>query len=161
VAFKSGMHTAAAHGVLMKGGEAIEHLASVDTLVFDKTGTLTHSELMVTDVVVLDGGACSESELLALVASVEEHASHPVAKAVVEAARERDLAHITHGEVDYLVAHGLSADVAGGRIRIGSRHYLEEHEGIRFDAHEELIERLQEEGKTLLFVGNRTGTGGA
>lgn len=157
VAFKSGMYTAASHGVLMKGGQAIEHLAAVDTLVFDKTGTLTHSELAVTDVVVLDPTGCSESDLLALVASVEEHASHPVAKAVVEAARERDLQHITHGEVDYLVAHGLAAEVGGTRVRVGSRHYLQEHEGIRFDAHQDLIERLQEEGKILLFIGSERG----
>lgn len=161
VAFKSGMIAAADHGVLMKGGQAIEHLAAVDTLVFDKTGTLTHSELVVTDVMVLDPGGCSEEELLALVASVEEHASHPVAEAVVEAARERDLQHITHGEVDYLVAHGISAAVGPSgqtrHIRIGSRHYLQEHEGIGFEAHEALIERLQEEGKILLFVGSERG----
>jgi heavy metal translocating P-type ATPase len=161
VAFKSGMYAAANQGVLMKGGQAIEQLAQVDTVVFDKTGTLTHSELVVTEVVVIDPEGCSEAELLALVASVEEHASHPVAKAVVEAARSRDLQHITHGEVDYLVAHGLAADVSGqrgtNRIRIGSRHYLEEHEGIRFDAHLGLIDRLEAEGKTLLYVGSEGG----
>jgi heavy metal translocating P-type ATPase len=158
VAFKSGMQRAAGAGVLMKGGEAIEHLAAVDTVVFDKTGTLTHSDLAVTDVVVLapDGG-CSERDLLALVASVEEHASHPVARAVVDAARDRDLEHISHGEVDYLVAHGLSADVGSGQILIGSRHYLEEHCAIDFAGHEATIERLQDQGKTLLFVGNEHG----
>ncbi|MCP5426013.1 MAG: heavy metal translocating P-type ATPase [Gammaproteobacteria bacterium] len=157
VAFKSGMYQAAANGVLMKGGDAIEQLAAVDTMVFDKTGTLTHSELIVTDVEVLTEGGCSATELLALVASVEEHANHPVAKAVVEAARERDLEHISHGEIDYLVAHGMNADVRGGHIVIGSRHYLEEHQGIAFTDFEPLIDRLQEEGKTLLYVGNRQG----
>jgi P-type E1-E2 ATPase len=142
----------------MKGGEAIEHLAEVDTIVFDKTGTLTHSDLIVTDVVVLaKHGHCSESDLLALVASVEEHASHPVAKAVVEAAKERDLQHISHGEIDYLVAHGMGADIKGGRISVGSRHYLEEHLGIRFGRYEKRIGRLQDEGKILLFVGNQDG----
>jgi manganese/zinc-transporting P-type ATPase C len=154
VAFKSAMSAAADSGVLMKGGQAVEHLAEADTLVFDKTGTLTHSELLVTDVVLLDPQGCDESGLLALVASVEEHASHPVARAVVEAARERDLGHITHGEVDYLVAHGLAAEVGERRVRIGSRHYLEEHEGISFADHAEEVERLQEEGKTLLYVGS-------
>jgi len=158
VAFKSGMQRAAGAGVLMKGGEAIEHLAGVDTVVFDKTGTLTHSDLAVTDVVVLaPGRGCNERDLLALVASVEEHASHPVARAVVDAARDRDLEHISHGEVDYLVAHGLSADVGSGQILIGSRHYLEEHCGIDFADHEQTIERLQDQGKTLLFVGNEDG----
>jgi cation-transporting P-type ATPase C len=158
VAFKSGMYRAAGQGVLMKGGEAIEDLAGVDTVVFDKTGTLTHSELVVTDVVVLGGdGSCSEADMLALVASVEEHASHPVAKAVVEAAKDRDLHHISHGEVDYLVAHGMSADVDEGRIVIGSRHYLEEHMKIRFSRYNRRIEHLQDQGKTLLFVGNQKG----
>ncbi|MBK1706596.1 heavy metal translocating P-type ATPase [Halochromatium glycolicum] len=161
VAFKSGMARAAEHGVLMKGGEAIEALAEVDTLVFDKTGTLTHSDLLVTDVVVLPAGCeCSETELLAMVASVEEHASHPVAQAVVEAARERDLAHISHGEVDYMVAHGLQAEVDGGRIVVGSRHYLEEHMAIGFEAHQARIDALEAEGKTLLFVGNAEGAVG-
>ncbi|MCP5277759.1 MAG: heavy metal translocating P-type ATPase [Thiobacillus sp.] len=153
MAFKSGMYRAATHGVLMRGGGAIEHLAEVDTVVFDKTGTLTHSELVVTDVVALGTKHLSEDALLALVASVEEHASHPLAQAIVEAAKERDLKHITHGEVDYLVAHGLSTDVEGKKVIIGSRHFLEEHHGISFARHETVIDRLQEEGKTLLYVG--------
>ncbi len=158
VAFKSGMHQAAAHGVLMKGGEAIEQLALVDTVVFDKTGTLTHSDLIVTDVHVFQSaGGCTEEALLALVASVEEHASHPVAEAVVEAARERDLQHISHGEVDYMVAHGLSAEVTGGSIVVGSRHYLEEHMGLDFADHTGLIEAFQDQGKILLYVGNADG----
>lgn len=157
VAFKSGMYRAAGNGVLMKGGAAIERLAEVDTVVFDKTGTLTHSELAVTEVQVLADGLCSNEELLALVASVEEHASHPVAKAVVDAARERELDHITHGEIEYLVAHGMTAEVSGGQIYIGSRHYLEEHLGLSFADHETLIDSLQDEGKILLFVGNRNG----
>ncbi|MGD8276363.1 MAG: heavy metal translocating P-type ATPase, partial [Thiohalocapsa sp.] len=159
VAFKSGMSRAAEHGVLMKGGEAIEHLAAVDTIVFDKTGTLTHSDLAVTDVHVFSNDCgCTQHELLALVASVEEHASHPVAAAVVEAARARDLEHISHGEVDYMVAHGLSADLpAGGRIVVGSRHYLEEHMAIGFAEHEAFIDAFEAQGKILLYVGNARG----
>jgi cation-transporting P-type ATPase C len=157
VAFKSGMSRAAGLGILMKGGGAIEHLAAVDTVVFDKTGTLTYSELAVTNVAVLAPHRCTDEEFLALVASVEEHATHPVAKAVVDAAKERDLKHITHGEVDYLVAHGMSADVRERRIVIGSRHYLEEHVGLSFSAHHAVIERLQDEGKILLYVGDEHG----
>ncbi len=151
VAFKAGMVRSAKQGVLVKGGEAIEGLASVDTVVFDKTGTLTHSDLAVTDVVVLDGQH-SESSLLALVASIEEHATHPIASAVVEAAREQELDHISHGEVSYLVAHGMSADVDGDRLYVGSRHYLEEHIGLDFDPCKGEIDRLQGEGKILLYV---------
>jgi heavy metal translocating P-type ATPase len=158
VAFKSALSKAAQHGVLIKGGEAIEQLAAVDTLVFDKTGTLTESVLEVTDTLVLDRRcACTETDLLALVASVEEHASHPLAQAVVTAARAQDLPHISHGEIDYLVAHGLSAEVKGGRIVVGSRHYLEEHMGMSFQRHDATINRLLAEGKTLLYVANAQG----
>lgn len=156
VAFKSGMVRAADGGVLMKGGEAIENLAGIDTLVFDKTGTLTHSDLAVTDVVVLDGEH-DESSLLALVASVEEHATHPIASAVVDEARTRELDHISHGEVSYLVAHGMAADVGDGRLFIGSRHYLEEHLQLDFSAHAEAIECLLGQGKILLYVGDERG----
>ena len=153
MAFKAGMVHAAAHGVLMRGGAAIEQLAQVDTMVFDKTGTLTHSEMAVTDIVGLGARRLNADDLLALVASVEEHASHPLAQAIVDAARERDLKHITHGEVDYLVAHGLSAEMDGRRVIIGSRHFLEEHHGITFARHEAVIARLLDEGKTLLYIG--------
>jgi heavy metal translocating P-type ATPase len=156
VAFKSGMVRAAGGGVLMKGGEAIESMAAIDTLVFDKTGTLTHSELAVTDVVSLDGQH-DEAGLLALVASVEEHATHPIASAVVEEARARELDHISHGEVSYLVAHGMSADVDDGRLYVGSRHYLEEHLALDFSRHDRAIDRLQAQGKILLYVGDENG----
>ena len=156
VAFKSGMVRAAENGVLMKGGEAIESLAAIDTIVFDKTGTLTHSELAVTDVVVLDGHH-DETSLLALVASVEEHATHPIASAVVDEARSRDLEHISHGEVSYMVAHGMSADLDDGRVFIGSRHYLEEHLDLDFSPHQRAVDRLLEQGKILLYVGDEDG----
>ena len=156
LAFKSGMFRAASEGILLKGGEAIEQLAGVDTIVFDKTGTLTHSNLQVTDVVVLDEQRWSRERLLAITASIEEHATHPIAEAIVRKAKEEKLNHIDHGEVDYLVAHGMSCPVNGNRLLIGSRHYLEEHENISFDQFQEQIDAFREEGKTLLYVGTET-----
>lgn len=153
LAFRSGIYHAARSGILLKGGEAIEHLAGIDTVVFDKTGTLTHSDIEVSDVVVLDTERWSRTKLLAVTASIEEHASHPIAEAIVRKAREEKLNHIDHGEVDYLVAHGMTCPVNGNRLLIGSRHFLEEHHGIGFDAFEAPIAALQEEGKTLLYVG--------
>lgn len=155
LAFKSGMYRAATDGVLLKGGETIESLSAVDTVVFDKTGTLTHSDLQVTDVVVLDEERWPRDRLLAVTASIEEHASHPIAEAIVREAKEEKLNHIDHGEVDYLVAHGMSCPVNGDVLLIGSRHYLEEHEGLDFSAFKDNIEALQAEGKTLLYVGTR------
>lgn len=155
LAFRSGMYHAARSGILLKGGEAIEHLAEIDTVVFDKTGTLTRSDLEVSDVLVLDTERWSRTRLLAVTASIEEHASHPIAEAIVRKAREEKLNHIDHGEVDYLVAHGMTCPVNGDRLLIGSRHFLEEHHGICFDAFEKSIASLQREGKTLLYVGTQ------
>ena len=158
IGIKVGMACAARHGVLMRGGEAIERLAAVDTVVFDKTGTLTHSELTVTEVEVLQPQPdVDPATLLALVASVEEHAVHPIAEAVVSAAKAQGLQHVAHGEVDYLVAHGLSAQMPSGRIIIGSRHYLEAHEGIDFAPYAERIATLYAAGRIVLFVGNAQG----
>jgi len=153
LAFKSGMYRAATDGILLKGGEAIEALSRVDTVVFDKTGTLTYSDLQVTDVVVLDEDRWPRERLLAVTASIEEHASHPIAEAIVREAKEEKLNHIDHGEVDYLVAHGMSCPVNGDRLVIGSRHYLEEHEGLDFSECDDVIAALQEQGKTILYVG--------
>ncbi len=155
LAFKSGMYRAATEGILLKGGEAIEHLSQIDTVVFDKTGTLTYSDLQVTDVVVLDESQWPRERLLAVTASIEEHASHPIAEAIVRKAHEEKLNHIDHGEVEYLVAHGMSCPLNGDRLLIGSRHYLEEHEGVSFDLLHDRIEELEAAGKTLLYVGTK------
>lgn len=153
VAIKATMYRGAHHGILIKGGHAIERLAEIDTIVFDKTGTLTHGRLDVTDVVSLAADDWPEERLLALIASVEEHSTHPVADAVVSAARRRRLGHISHDDVEFIVAHGLLTDVDGGHIAIGSRHFLEEHQGVGFGAHQDVLDRLEQDGKNLLFVG--------
>lgn len=153
LAFRSGIYHAASAGILLKGGEAIEHLAEIDTVVFDKTGTLTRSDLEVTDVIVLDTDQWSRDRLLAVTASIEEHASHPIAEAIVRKAREEQLNHIDHGEVDYLVAHGMTCPVNGDRLLIGSRHFLQEHHGVNFDGFQDAITALEDEGRTLLYVG--------
>lgn len=152
LAFKSGMFRAASKSVLLKGGEAIELLADVDTVVFDKTGTLTRSHLQVTDVIVLDEARWPRNRLLAVTASIEEHASHPIAEAIVRKAKEEKLNHIDHGEVEYLVAHGMNCPVRDDRLLIGSRHYLEEHKGIVFEQFQSRIDELEEQGKTLLYI---------
>lgn len=151
IAVKAAMFRAAKDGCLVKGGLALETMAAVDTVVFDKTGTLTHNTLEVTDIHCLPGGL-DEAQLLALVASVAEHTSHPIASAVVNLASQRKLAHISHEEVDFIVGHGIASTVDGRVIRLGSRHYLEEHEGVSFQDSEPVIRQLMTAGRSLLFV---------
>ncbi|PWV63191.1 heavy metal translocating P-type ATPase [Plasticicumulans acidivorans] len=150
LALKAAMLQAAREGCLIRGGEMLERLAGVDTVVFDKTGTLTHATLEVTDVLPL--GAFDEDQLLALTASIAEHSTHPVAEAVVALAQHRGVPHIDHEAVDFIVGHGLHADVDCAPVRIGSRHYLETDEGISLAPLREQVQRFAAEGKSLLYV---------
>ena len=150
VAVKTAMYTAARNNVLLKGSEALDTLARVDTIIFDKTGTLTRGLLDVTDTNVFNG--VSEDELLAIAAGAEEHYSHPVANAVVRAAREKGLALPETGEVDFIVAHGVSAYIDGRRVIVGSRHFIEDDEGIDCAVVDERARELMQQGKSLLYV---------
>ncbi|WP_412851603.1 heavy metal translocating P-type ATPase [Ectothiorhodospira shaposhnikovii] len=153
VAFKSSMYRAGKTGMLVKGAGALERLAEADTVVFDKTGTLTCGELEVTDSIAFDAAFTSE-DLINLAASVEEHYFHPLAIAVVEAAeRLPHQQHFNHKEVEFIVAHGVASVIDDKRIVVGSRHFLEEHEGIAIAPQTQVIESLKRQGKTLLYIG--------
>ncbi len=150
VAVRVAMFTAANQGVLLKGSQAMDGLARVDTLIFDKTGTLTRGQLKVTD---LHGhGSYSDEELLILAASAEEHYSHPVAAAVVQAANKRNYNLSSTSQVDFIVAHGVSAYIDGKNVLVGSRHFIEDDEGIDCSAVDHLVADLQQDGKSLLYV---------
>ncbi|WP_449247076.1 heavy metal translocating P-type ATPase [Desulfarculus baarsii] len=152
LAVKTAMYNAGRRGVLIKGARALEALSRVDAVVFDKTGTITHGDLEVTDVVPLDG--MSAEELLALAAGAEEHYSHPVGRAVVRAARRRGLPQPALSQVDFIVAHGVSAYVADQRVLVGSLHFLAEDEGVDCSAAEGLCASLRDQGKSILYVGH-------
>ncbi len=152
IAFKSIMYRAAQSGLLLKGGRAIEKLAAVDTVVFDKTGTLTHGDMQVTEVVSFDQERAWAERMLAIAASVEEHSNHPLAKAVVASAHHHALPHINHGEVEYVIAHGLLCELDGHRMAIGSRHFLEAHYQVVFSPYEVEITALAQQGCHLLFI---------
>lgn len=153
VAFKSAMYAAGKSGMLVKGAKALERLAEADTFVFDKTGTLSTGKLEVTDSVAFKPGYSPE-DLINLAASVEEHYFHPLALAVVEASRRLDSPrHFDHKEVEFIVAHGVASVIDGSRIVVGSRHFVEDDEGIPVAEHREVIDRLHLEGKTLLYIG--------
>jgi Cu2+-exporting ATPase len=150
VAVRVAMFTAARQGVLLKGAQAMDSLCHIDTLIFDKTGTLTQGRLVVTDLHGVNGH--DEETLLKLAAGAEEHYSHPVALSVVNAARERGLELPPTSQVDFIVAHGVSAYIHGKNVLVGSRHFIEEDEGISCDAVEEIARTLQQQGKSLLYV---------
>ncbi len=152
VAFKSAISQAGKDGILIKGAKSIEALSEVDTFIFDKTGTLTYGELEVVEVKSFDD-EWSEKDVLNLTASAEEHYFHPVAQAVVEAAKENGFVHTHHDEVEFIVAHGVKTNVGDKEVVIGSRHFLEEDEHIDFSKHEKSIAKCINKGRTLLYIG--------
>ncbi len=127
VAFKSAMYGAGQCGILIKGASALERLAQADTFVFDKTGTLTTGSLEVADAITFDS-TYSPDDLICLAASVEEHYFHPLAMAVVAAARATHNRHFAHQEVQFIVAHGVASAIDGKRIVVGSQHFVQEDE---------------------------------
>lgn len=154
LAILAGMKTGTRNGTLIKGGRYLEALAEVDTVVFDKTGTLTAASPKLSDVVTLDA-ARDEKELLSLAACLEEHFPHPVSRAVVQAAVDRDLDHFIEkhdAQVNYVVAHGICSSVDSAKVIIGSRHFIEDDEGVDCSAASEHVERLAREGKSILYI---------
>lgn len=154
VAFKSSMYRAGAHQVLVKSASALESLAQAEVFIFDKTGTLTSGDLEVLHTVSLDSRWSSE-EVLNLAASIEEHYFHPIAQAVVKAAQQNSSSrkHFHHSEVEFIVAHGVMAYVDGKKVVIGSRHFLEDDEGIRFPDSTTGIQCHYGESITPLYIG--------
>lgn len=134
-----------AHHITVKGGKFMEAVAEADTIVFDKTGTLTKAQPTVADIVSFNGD--SKENLLRLAACMEEHFPHSMAKAVMDAAKERGLTHEEmHSKVEYIVAHGISTTVNGRKAIIGSHHFVFEDEKCAIPAgKEEIFKNLPEE----------------
>ena len=119
----SAMREAGNHNITVKGGKYMEAMAEADTIIFDKTGTLTKARPVVADVISF--GDREPDELLRIAACLEEHFPHSMAKAVVNAAKEKGLEHEElHSDVEYIVAHGISTMINGKKAIIGSYHFI-------------------------------------
>ena len=128
----SAIREASLHNITVKGGKYLEAMAEADTIVFDKTGTLTKANPTVVDVVSFNGQ--DSDELLRIAACLEEHFPHSMAKAVVDAAAEKNLEHEeVHSEVEYIVAHGISSMIDSQKVVIGSHHFVFEDEKCTVD----------------------------
>lgn len=141
IAVLSAIREAGNYGITVKGGKYLEAIAEAETIVFDKTGTLTKACPVVAEVVPF----CEQSsdELLRIAACMEEHFPHSVARAVVEAAKSRNLIHEEmHTKVEYIVAHGISTTIEGRKAVIGSYHFVMEDEGCYIP--EEYKERFKQ-----------------
>ena len=148
VAAAAAITRAGREGILIKGGLQLEALGRVQAIAFDKTGTLTRGTPEVTDVIALAG---DEEDSLRLGAAVEARSEHPLAHAIVTAARDRGLDLPAADEFRALVGHGAGARVEGRDIWVGSPKLVAERApDAQLPA---AVERLQGEGKTVVFVG--------
>lgn len=139
-------------GILIKGGEALQKVQRLQTIVFDKTGTLTAGHPTVTNVVLAGNGkANDEGQLLALVASLEKSSEHPLAEAIVSHARERALTLRDAELFEARSGRGAVGRVDGADVAVGNRVLMGElsvdEAPLRSEA-----ERLAGEGKTPMFV---------
>ena len=153
VTIVSAIANAARRGILIKGGAHLEELGRLKAIALDKTGTLTRGEPELTDVIPLDGR--TSEDLLALAASVETQSEHPLARAVVRAARRRNLSLPAADRFTAIPGKGGHAMVQGQAVYVGSpRLFAEMGNGIAADGP---VASLEREGKTVMLVGTTHG----
>lgn len=153
VAIMVGTGKAAEMGILIKSAESLEELHNIDTLVLDKTGTITSGKPSVTDIVPLEEGL-SEEELLILAASAEMGSEHPLAQAIVERAREKELALLEAESFEAEAGRGIRAQIKGEIILAGNAAFMEENGLFNSQFSKEAAEKtnnLAQAGKTPLI----------
>lgn len=139
----------AAHGILIRSGEALEKAHETDVVILDKTGTVTEGRPKVTEIISL---GMAENELLALAASAESLSDHPLARAICDEALERELSFDSLGEgFEVVQGMGLRADYKGQRLVIGNNRLMLE-EGLSAAALDNQIERLSSQGQTPMII---------
>ena len=164
-----GTSIGANHGVVFKGGDILERVRDVDSVVFDKTGTLTEGEMSLTDVVAVEAtpdggrlrrgddpasgdGSAPETEVLRVAAAAERNSEHPLGRAVVDGADDRGIDIPTPTDFENVPGHGVKATVEGARVLVGNRRLLDDA-GIDTAPAEETMRRLESAGKTAMLVG--------
>jgi len=138
-------------GILIKGGETLEKVHKLDTVVFDKTGTLTRGRPEVTDVITLEGCPVAPDRLLALAASLEQASEHPLARAVVAEAGRQKLKLLAVEAFTALPGFGVSGQVGGYQVAIGNVKMMREA-GQGDSRFHEPVGQLADMGKTPMLV---------
>jgi len=139
----------AENGILIKGGESLETIHRVNTILFDKTGTLTQGKPAVTDIVAEKG--FDQSQVLEWAASAEKGSEHPLGEAIVRAAEENGLKLKPVDAFEAIPGQGIKAKINGEAILLGNLKLMEEN-GVELDGIEGDLERLAGEGKTPMLV---------
>lgn len=139
----------AENGILIKGGEYLQRAHEIDALILDKTGTITKGKPELTDVV--STGGISEEEVLRFAAITERGSEHPLGEAIVKGARERGIVMTDSSEFEAVPGHGVVALIDGKRVLLGNRRLMQK-EGVSLGDAEQVLSRLETEGKTAMLM---------
>ncbi|MFJ2708545.1 heavy metal translocating P-type ATPase [Streptomyces sp. NPDC087428] len=146
----SAIANAGRRGVLAKSAVVMERLGEIDTVALDKTGTLTEGVPYVTDLRPLSGSDLDDTALLTLAASAEHPSEHPLARAVVTAAREQNLALADADDFTSTPGQGVTASINGHTVTVGApAHLLASDTGEQY---QEVVAELEEAGRTAAVV---------
>lgn len=145
----AGTGRAAREGVIVRGGDILEGLTKVDTIIFDKTGTLTHGELEVAEVKTF--GQLSQRDLIRMVASAESQSEHPLAKAIVQHMKMHQIEPMAVKSVAAKPGFGLEAQFDGRQLLVGNRSLMET-EGVAFRETLTPAEQEMGKGRTVIFA---------
>ncbi len=144
-----GTGKAAEYGILFKNAEALQKTREIDVVVFDKTGTLTRGKPEVTDVVPI--GKAKAEGVLQLAAILERRSEHPLAEAIVNAAKSKNLAVPEPTAFQSITGKGVAAKVKGKVVFLGNRALMEDRK-ISTKEFESKVATLEEQGKTVVFL---------
>lgn len=150
VSIVAGIGNGARNGVLIKGGETMEELAKIDTVVFDKTGTLTRGRPEVTNIKVFSG---DESELLRLIAEAEMISEHHLGQTIVKEARKRGIPLIEEPEeAEVIEGNGIQAIIEGKQLTVGNRKLMAAKGIAIADSVENYAVGREKAGNTAIFA---------
>ncbi|MDY6898396.1 MAG: heavy metal translocating P-type ATPase [Cyanobacteriota bacterium] len=147
-ALLSGIANGARGGILFKGGAVLELVGKVKAIAFDKTGTLTTGEPQVIDIIAVDG---DENQILSVAAAVEVYSEHPIGKAIVQAAKDKNL-HLA--PVNNVVSHtgfGISGEIEEIDIKVGNAKFIQSDSDLPADLVAK-SQKLETQGKTIVWV---------
>jgi Cd2+/Zn2+-exporting ATPase len=148
VSMVSAITASTRNGVLIKGSKYVEEMYNVKVMVFDKTGTLTEGKLEVTDVINLNGH--SSNEILSIAGSLESKSKHPLAEAIIRHLEESDIQFKEVKDFESVTGKGVKGKINGEMFYIGEKNLFKGNHEFP----EELIEKLQNDGKTAVLVGD-------
>ena len=161
-----GSTISATNGVLFKGADILEKARGIEAVVFDKTGTLTYGNMVMTDVIpvgqkVVSGANEDEGDiaehngdedfLLRVAASAESNSEHPLARSIVEGAREKGVQLEAPTDFENVPGHGITATLPMGNVLVGNRKLMQDN-GIDPSEAQATMEQLEREGKTAMLV---------